>query len=465
MSKTHDRTVDGGVAVLDDESVPIGERVQRLVDSHTGEDARAAIVEYGTRMHEREADDRRLEALVRLARKHGFEVAKADFRPDEATVDDPEPSPAAASDVVVEPLDAQDGCIAVGEKLDLDVQLHNLSGYQDERPVRLVVDDELVHEVDAVLDGGETGEISYTLWFDAPGDYHVEIGGRESVDIEVLEPSSWTDEEPRVSEYDQSVPVNVRSTGIFGRAGDPDRNGSAASDSADRDCAEDDGPDVEPIDVDRCEFLFDPDESVPDGVDGTGLVVVDDEHYLAIARLGTESMDSVADENRRSLRSYIQPFLSGLDFDTEIVEVPASVTDPAPRISEDGVVEADDADPITVALSECREVIADASADAAAEREYYVVTRLDHGIAGTDGFVDRLRQGGPLSGLMGSGENARATILREVDERIETVDRVLRPLDLSFRRVESRREGREVLARVFATDSGTPPSATDPQSQ
>ncbi|SEO83491.1 hypothetical protein SAMN05216388_102077 [Halorientalis persicus] len=459
MSKQNDGH-DRGVELLKDERRPLGERVQRLVDTldGTNRDGRDAIVEYGTQIHEGGSSpeaDRRLEALVRLARRHGIDVRKADFQSDTSkTGDDTLPATAATSDIVVEPLDAQNGCIAIGERYQFEVTLRNRSGYPDERPVGLRVDGDRVHETEVVLGGGSTETLAYTVSFDAPGEYYVEVGGREAVEIEVLEPASGprngTDLEEL--ETDGSVPVTVHVTERFDRPSATDAVSPVAEQGAGTAWDPTDER-LDPVDADRCEFLFDSDSDT-DTLDtgGAGIVVVD-EQPLAIVRLGSEPVGNLTDESRRSLESYVRPFLTGLEFETEIVEVPTSVTGPAPPVPAESKSYDGDAatDPITVAVSECREALADAGPNPGlgTDRESFVVTRLDPEAVSTDGFVGRIRRqaaGGLLPWTAPTEE--RTAVLRELGERVETIEQVLRPLDLSIQPVESQRTARGVLARV-----------------
>jgi hypothetical protein len=462
--RQHDH-VERGVEILDDDADPLGARVQRLVDALDGTDvdARECIVRYGRRYRHREdapSTGRHLAALRRLAGTHGIEVRTADFVADRAADSSlPPATTAAAHDIDVERVSLCNGCIAVGEEVDLTATLHNSAPARAERALALAVDGELIHEVDAVLAGGESGALTYTLWFAAPGVYEISVAETEPLDLEVRDPSAGVATAERAGDAvetpaspDGPVPVSVRATTDCGHGGRAAQAPTAQSESPGTGPAlpaiVDADADPDPIDPERCDPVFaDADASVPADVDATGLLVVDENQYVGVVRIGTQPVAEGSAARLRTLDAYLEPFLSGIGVPTTVVAVPPGpsrgVSDGAARRRTDA------ADPITVALSECRDAFATDGAEGPSLRsEYYVLTRIDAtDVDSPTGFLPRLLPGSDAAAA------SRRTALRELDDRLRTVRQVLEPLDLAWERVADESVARTVLGRAAADDA------------
>jgi uncharacterized protein YndB with AHSA1/START domain len=461
MSEIDNTRIERGVDRLADETEPLGERVQRLIDDADMPDGHVgrAIVEYGRRLRNGEASEpteRRLQALVRLARRHDLDVTMADFG-DGAEFDGGERQAVEQPrSVVVDSIAAAGGCIAAGEEITVTATLLNLEDRKRTHTVPVTVGDHRVHETDIVLGAGGSGTVSFTLEFGDTGEYVVGVGAVETVQIEVLEPSAGVVEPTgsRQRANGDTPPVTIRSTSVSDAAPEPTVDPVTIPGASDGDTAPLELPaESRPVTSERCEFPFaDDGVASPEGIDPAGIVVVDDV-YFGVVRVDTDGTFGGTERPRRSLSSFVRPYLSGLDFPTRVVGLPPEAL-VRPRSA--GVDAADGEVPehIETALSEYSEAVGETNdGTRAAEWEQFVVTQLGPShTAGSDGtgVVSRLADratGGILQGSDGDSERGRTACLRELDDRLGTIHQVLQPLELSWDPVESERIAVRAIAR------------------
>ncbi|WP_302083339.1 hypothetical protein [Salinibaculum rarum] len=214
------------------------------------------------------------------------------------------------------------------------------------------------------------------------------------------------------------------------------------------------------------EFVYDADdEYMPDGVNAEGVIVVDDKHFAAIARVEPRSW-SIHTEEKKSqiIQGFQSSFLGSLDFPVQIVSYPTKfdITDhitKLERVLGAGNTRAGDSQLVNMG----RQIYPNwletfMTKNDMQQRDFYIIVpvRADQIQQFEDeGFLDNFRDTPGIGALVSkftddpSESVTKVQCIRELKTRMSRIESGLRRIDVQVERIDDRDEVMSVLYHYY----------------
>ncbi len=213
-------------------------------------------------------------------------------------------------------------------------------------------------------------------------------------------------------------------------------------------------------------IMDDEDELVPDGVNGAGVIVAEDDLYIAIARVeGRDWSIHTAEKQRDIVKTYESHVLSGLDSPMQIVSVPTrfDLREHINMVNE--VIKETNDDPEELLMNIGRSIYPNwlenfMMQNDMKERQFYVVVPLSaeqlHKFkGGSESLIEKIAETPVIGGYFERFQDesvddiTKYQCLRELNTRMNRLKSNLRRMDVKLDRVEDRDEAMSVLYHYF----------------
>lgn len=218
------------------------------------------------------------------------------------------------------------------------------------------------------------------------------------------------------------------------------------------------------------EFVMERDEEyLPSGVNGSGIIMTDEDEYVGILRIKPRSWSIHTDAKKSEIiEAYKSAFLATLDFPVQIVSYPTKfdISDHVNRleaVAEENESRSDDTTLVNLGRNLypnwLERFILDNDMK---QRQFYVVVpitadQLNEFQASTDGFLDALAEKAPpleplaerFSGGSGQQNVSREQCVRELRSRLSRIESGLRRFDVGTERLTDRDDVMSVLYHYY----------------
>lgn len=218
------------------------------------------------------------------------------------------------------------------------------------------------------------------------------------------------------------------------------------------------------------EFVLEQDDETLQGdVNGAGIIVTDNDTYVAIARVeGRDWSIHTAEKRREIISTYQSAFLTGIENHVQIVSIPTrfDIRDHLDRVEAVLNEYQDDQDELLLNIG--RSMYPNwmegfMKQNDMRERAFYIVVplsakQLHEFKGGSESIAEQFSELPIVGGLFERFTEDRAEditkyqVLRELNTRMERMENNLRRVDVSMERIDNRNEAMEVLFHYYHND-------------